>query len=395
MRLGLVVAVLAAVAVMSALAGVPEAHAHGRSVSYSTWTEADGSGEGSSVRVVARFTRRDLAQFTDPYGPEFRDALPAMLLLSPACEPTAEPPRELEGPPAQVRWAWTLRCSKDAPLTGARFDLPWESLPGHAHMATFRLGPDPQEAVVVRAAPSVSLASDEVEAAPSFPGFLWLGVEHLIGGPDHLLFLLVLILAAATLGEVALAVTGFTLGHSLTLALALLDIARPADAPVEALIGLSIALVAVENVWLAGPRRRAVPAVVLGLLAAASIAALAGFGAVPGLTLAGITLFTACWYALASGSPARVRVLVAGLFGLVHGFGFAGALGPLDLPPDRLVTALLGFNLGLELGQLAVLAALWPLLLLARRALGLTLLHAGSALGLALGLFWFLTRTYA
>jgi hypothetical protein len=94
----------------------------------------------------------------------------------------------------------------------------------------------------------------------------------------------------------------------------------------------------------------------------------------------------------------RLRALVAFVFGLVHGFGFAGVLAEIELPTDRLVAALLGFNLGVEAGQIAVLTALWPLLLLAAR-LGDGRLHraaveGGSAAIAGLGLFWFLTRAY-
>src|SRR5207249_4138468 len=81
-----------------------------------------------------------------------------------------------------------------------------------------------------------------------------------------------------SLGEVARIVTGFTAAHSLTLALAVLGWVRPERAPIEALIGLSIALVATENVWLAGARGRALPAVVAGALAVLALVAAAGRG---------------------------------------------------------------------------------------------------------------------
>ena len=81
----------------------------------------------------------------------------------------------------------------------------------------------------------------------------------------------------------------------------------------------------------------------------------------------------------------------------MHGFGFAGVLTEMELPPDRLVPALVGFNLGVELGQLAVVAAPWPLLRPgSRRARGAERLVAevGSAAICGLGLFWFLTRSF-
>jgi hypothetical protein len=164
---------------------------------------------------------------------------------------------------------------------------------------------------------------------------------------------------------------------------------------VEALIGFSIALVAAENGWILGRRGRAVPAAVAGGLA---LLALAPGSAVPRAGLLGLALFSLCHFALLqrSSRPARLRVAVAFAFGLVHGFGFAGVLAELELPAQQLAAALFGFNAGVELGQLAVVACLWPCLrALARPAGGRALAlvaEAGSAAICGLGLFWFLTR---
>ncbi len=93
-----------------------------------------------------------------------------------------------------------------------------------------------------------------------------------------------------------------------------------------------------------------------------------------------------------------MRWAIAFIFGLVHGFGFAAVLGEAGLPADRVVHALFGFNLGVELGQLGVVALLWPLLRAAIRArnqrIGLAVVELGSASVLALGVFWFVTRTF-
>jgi hypothetical protein len=87
--------------------------------------------------------------------------------------------------------------------------------------------------------------------------------------------------------------------------------------------------------------------------------------------------------------------LVAFAFGLVHGFGFAGILAEMELPASRLATALFGFNVGVELGQLAVVALLWPLLRgLARVGWHTRVAEIGSAAICGLGLYWFVTRTF-
>jgi hypothetical protein len=128
---------------------------------------------------------------------------------------------------------------------------------------------------------------------------------------------------------------------------------------------------------------------------------LAGMGLIPWMILFGIALFTACHFGLLATvqSPANLRVAVAFAFGLIHGFGFAGVLVEMSLPTDRLIAALFGFNVGVELGQLAVVALVWPVLrLLARPSTARVhgwVTELGSAAVCGLGLFWFVTRSFA
>jgi len=194
---------------------------------------------------------------------------------------------------------------------------------------------------------------------------------------------------------VARVVTGFTAAHSITLAVATLGWVQPARAPVEAMIGLSIALVATENVWLVGRRGRVLPLAVVGGLAVLTVGAAAGHGRVPALTLAGLALFSACYFGLLGrlSRPDRLRWGVAFLFGLVHGFGFAAVLVDAHLDPGGMALALLGFNAGVEIGQLGVVLCAWPLLRLAttRRPL---LVELGSAAVAGFGVFWFVSRAF-
>ena len=119
----------------------------------------------------------------------------------------------------------------------------------------------------------------------------------------------------------------------------------------------------------------------------------------PALTLAGLAVFTTCYFALLGRvrRTAQLRWAIAFLFGLVHGCGFAAVLLQAHLPAERLVHALLGFNLGVELGQLSVVALLWPVLAVVtrgdagRRRL---VIEVGSAAVLGLGLFWYVTRSF-
>jgi hypothetical protein len=139
-------------------------------------------------------------------------------------------------------------------------------------------------------------------------------------------------------------------------------------------------------------------ALLMGGIGLAALGAWAGRLAVPAVALVGIGLFACCYLGLLERAerPARMRWFVAFVFGLIHGFGFAGLLTEIGLPPGRLAAALLGFNLGVEAGQLVLVALAWPLLYLAlrggpeRRAL---VAQLGSTPVLVAGLYWFLTRS--
>ena len=154
--------------------------------------------------------------------------------------------------------------------------------------------------------------------------YLVLGIEHILGGIDHLLFVLSLLLIVRGFKPIALTVTSFTLAHSLTLAGATLGFVSVPGPPIEAAIALSIVFVAAEVVR--------------------------GLRGEPGLT-------------------ARAPWLVAFAFGLLHGFGFAGALAEVGLPQRAIPVALLTFNVGVELGQLLFVAAVLAVVALCARFL--------------------------
>lgn len=227
---------------------------------------------------------------------------------------------------------------------------------------TWRLDVDPSSEVVCAvdgAAWVFRLGLEELEVGtpPSLretlTSFTGLGAVHVFGGIDHVLFVIALLVAAALATErqslrqalwaAAGVVTGFTLGHSVTLIAAGLDVLRLNARITESVIALSIVVVAIENIV---------------------------------------------------SRQIRWRFWTASLFGLVHGFGFASVLAEAELPRRGAVWALLAFNLGIELAQLAIVAAAFPLLVLAarrqwyRRAV---LIPVSAAIGLVATL-WFVKR---
>jgi hypothetical protein len=192
--------------------------------------------------------------------------------------------------------------------------------PGHRHLArVFRAG-QAQTTVLDRAHATWDWGTTNAGAsgaAPTFWSMLKLGIEHILTGADHLVFLLGLILVGGRWRSLVGVVTAFTLAHSITLALAALSVFAPSPRLVEPAIALSIAYVGVENLFV---------------------------------------------------KDASKRWRITFPFGLIHGFGFAGALREIALPRAELPLALVSFNLGVELGQLAVLAVALPLTLMARSA---------------------------
>jgi hypothetical protein len=219
-----------------------------------------------------------------------------------------------------------------------------------------------------------------------------LGVRHILSGADHLVFLVTLLVAAASFRALAAIVTGFTLGHSAALILAVLFGVRPQSSAIEALVGATIAIVAIENVWLARRDPWLPRLLVVGL---AAVALFSGLG--PRLMI-GLALFVACCFGLVARGPKRtgIRGSVTALFGLVHGFAFSTVLTEMALPRARLASALFGFNLGVELGQLAIIAIAWPVWrFVARTRMRNEALDLASAAALAAGVFWFVSRAVA
>ena len=167
--------------------------------------------------------------------------------------------------------------------------------------------------------PVVVTSTVSSREGPSFLEFLKLGVEHILTGYDHLLFLFGLMVVCRDLRSILTVITCFTVAHSITLALAALDIVRLPGRIVEPMIAASIAYVGIENLF--------------------------------------------------RGDSPKWRSLIAFSFGLVHGLGFADALRELGVNSGRfgIIVPLVGFNLGVEVGQLCVAAIVLPILWNLRR----------------------------
>lgn len=190
---------------------------------------------------------------------------------------------------------------------------------------------------------------------PGVSRFLGLGIEHILIGIDHVLFVISLLLITMPLRRLALLVTSFTIGHSITLILASFDYLSINLRFAESIIALSIAYVAIDNIIRLSSQQGRAPII-------------------------------------KKNKPSG-RWAIVFVFGLIHGFGFSSVLRDLGLPEDGLVVSLLLFNIGIEIGQLMIIVVTLPLVWLIWKKIsyrGFSIL-ASSVIGL-LGLYWFVER---
>ncbi len=254
---------------------------------------------------------------------------------------------------------FSAECPKRVRNLDVKYQLFFDLDPQHKGLLNFEVGGVTRTAIFSTDATSQTFQFEKVSRWQQFWEFVWEGVHHIWIGYDHILFLVSLLLPAVfflqgrawqpvsgfreAFWDVLKIVTSFTLAHSITLSLAALEIIRLPSRLVESAIAASVILAALNNIWPIVHNKR--------------------------------------W-------------VVAFVFGLIHGFGFASVLGDLGLPRNALVLALVGFNVGVELGQLAIVAAFLPVAYFLRE----TLLYrrvvfvGGSLLIMLVAALWFVER---
>ena len=268
--------------------------------------------------------------------------------------------------------------------------------PSHIHLARFSIAEENQEIVLNNA--KQYFYFEATSLIDSLNAFIHLGFFHVISGLDHMIFLLALALFATRPRLAVLCITGFTLGHSLTLGLAFVDIITPREKLVEALIGLTIALTAYDVAGKKGETHT--PTAMLLSIAIMLICGLAIYiGRLPLVTGLFFTLPLALfsYHHLSQSGHTKTKLfpLLTVAFGLVHGAGFAGGLKHINLDKSDILTPLIGFNLGVELAQLIALMTVYILIfgLEKRTSFRRDRVEYFVAPALfGLGLFWFAER---
>jgi hypothetical protein len=361
------------------------AHAHDRSTSSSTITRTD---DGAMVELELRAidltvlesagVEGAIAALHGELSPTLGAYLVTRLVLESAgsdCTPSTRAVLRRRSAES-LAFGWSVRCEGDADFVRSAL---LDERPGHVHFARIE-GESPIDARVLGGGePRAPL---DRATAGGWADYVGLGARHVLGGLDHLAFLLLALVVASRARDLALAVSGFTVGHALALSLVAFGFLLPKRALVEVLVALSIAFVAVDDAFVTNGRRdRMIPML---FVAALALAAVVGAMGAP-LLFGGLALASAAYFAR-SGEGTASRPVVASLFGLVHGLAFAEVLS--DIGDDRLdlIPALAGFNAGVELGQLAVVIPAWWLLQRAiapRHRPRIVMLGAAAGFGLA------------
>jgi hydrogenase/urease accessory protein HupE len=269
---------------------------------------------------------------------------------------------DVDGRPVSPEWQ-SSEILRERQSLRLRFRYPVASAPGAVAVNTVMFPYDPQHQTFVNMYEGETLTSQLIldgnhPHLEYFAGtrqgvlavvkkFIPSGIHHILIGPDHILFLVGLLLLGGSIRQLMLVVTSFTIAHSITLSLAALNIVTPPARLIEPAIALSIVYVGADNILAKGGR--------------------------------------------------DVRVWIAFTFGFIHGFGFANVLREMELPARALGWSLFSFNFGVEIGQLLVVVMVASALAALKSRsewAGRHLAMAGSVVVILAGAFWFVQRVF-
>ncbi len=393
-----------AAAMIAFLCLAVDAGAHTRSESYSHWYQSDTTITGTITiplrEVMLLYQAGDSAS---PPGELFRDELIARTEVSSesgVCGSSAV--NILQAASGFVRIEMQFDCGAATPAS-IHYRALFDTAPSHVHYAKLHRDGLRSETLITDTSDTWNIGDT---GSYSFSSFLAIGIGHIAGGIDHIAFLIGMLLIAGSIGRSIVAVTGFTLGHSVSLGAAVLGYVHADSTLVEAFIGFTVALVAVEYFMLRKKvEQSAATLAVSSMVVAWAVGLLAlTFDLIAAralLVYAGFGVFAFC-YLLAANKlerqdAARASTLLfvaTTCFGLVHGFGFAGFLMQTGILGTSLFIPLLGFNLGVEVGQLILVAIALAIATLLRDKVPrvVTPMLAASLCGV--GVFWFVGRTF-
>ncbi len=246
--------------------------------------------------------------------------------------------------------------------------------------------------------------SQQLKENKNIVSFFVLGINHIIGGYDHLAFLFGVLLVAGSMRRCVIAVTGFTIGHSLSLIGSTLGLIEANSQVVEVFIGFTIALIAIEYVITKIPKIES--SIINNFSLILFIMPLLGliFGSIPlkiSLGYFGICLFTYCY--LHTGKILRhtktntknyLLLSMTIIFGFIHGLGFAGFLRDSGVVGNNIIAPLLSFNLGLEFGQIGIIILVWLIFKKTKHIINEPIPAISSGALFGIGFYWMIMRTF-
>ena len=332
--------------------------AHQRSESYSKWV-IDKEGDNYSVSVSFTIRLSNLNKLEGPLIRGWEDRISSYIISSfttdSNCTRKDEPRIVTSREDDIVKISWLFSCKSN--IQEIQNNVFFDKDPTHTHIARLvSEGGLSAEKLFTSQTRNWKIENDFLSKknseSSSFKDYISLGIKHISTGYDHLAFLFGLLLLNQRFKSLLLAITGFTLGHSLTLSLAALNYVRPVSGFIEALIGFTIALVGFE--FLVRQSRQS-STYIKPLFYFLLLFFLLYFFFTDGryiLGLSGLFLFTICYLTLASKNFSNLfSLFIASIFGLIHGFGFGGFLFEIGFSEDNFLKTLFGFNLGVEIGQ--------------------------------------------
>ena len=336
---------------------------HQRSESYSKWSVEE---DESDTLVNVAFTIRlsNLNKLEGPLVGEWEDRISAYIISSFTTDSDCLQEGKYRVMTSRAddifRVSWTLSCNQI--LEEIKTNVFFDRDPTHSHIARYIYDSNlSTEKLFTTQTKTWNLkdiySSKEGSVNSSFKEYVLLGIKHISTGYDHLAFLFGLLLLNQRLKRLVLAITGFTLGHSLTLSLAVLDLVRPVNSFIEALIGFSIALLGLEFLIRHSKSNSTYVKNISYLLFFLFLLYFIFSEGSNSLGLLGLLVFSFCYLMLVSKNLSSFfSLFIASIFGLIHGFGFGGFLFEVGFSEDNILKTLFGFNLGVEIGQLMAMS---------------------------------------
>ena len=238
----------------------------------------------------------------------------------------------------------------------------------------------------------------EFQFFKNFYNFLKTGISHILNGFDHLLFIIGLLILTQSLRNLLLIITGFTIGHSTTLTLAALQIMVPNSILIESMIGFTIMFIGAEYLVQKTNKYLVVNAFFFLLIISLLISKIILNIDIPSFAMLGLLIFSIGYFALHRSLSRKdsLLIIITILFGLIHGFGFGSYLVTTGINSTNLVTALLGFNLGVEIGQILFVLCLLTIIAVFYQFGFLKIINflknSAFILVVSMGFFWFVQR---